>query len=249
MTEYLINTIVQDQVSVILPSGQETRNKELLEIIYTCHHLTNQINQLAKKIDPSLLEILAVNGLMTEEMLFAEDKSELTSIINNLNETDISPDRSGWSFETHDKHIDFYRFIRGVKISYLIYRDKLSSHEFKELSRLGGELSHIFSVSNHCTINIGNNSVKVYTPRQLVALVNEQAKKGLHIQRFKGLGEMNADQLWETTLDPSKRTLLQIKITDIDEIEDTISTLMGSVVEPRREFIKANALNVMNLDV
>jgi len=83
----------------------------------------------------------------------------------------------------------------------------------------------------------------------MLEIIIENGKKGLGIQRFKGLGEMNAEQLWETTLDHSKRTLLQVKVSDIDGAEEMISTLMGSVVEPRKDFINANALNVVNLDI
>ena len=83
----------------------------------------------------------------------------------------------------------------------------------------------------------------------MLEIITENGKKGLGIQRFKGLGEMNAEQLWETTLDHSKRTLLQVKVSDIDGAEEIISTLMGSVVEPRKDFINANALNVVNLDI
>ena len=86
-------------------------------------------------------------------------------------------------------------------------------------------------------------------PMALIDAVMELGRKGTTIQRYKGLGEMNPEQLWETTLDPGARALLQVRVSHADEAEDVFSTLMGEVVEPRREFIQANALKVANLDV
>ena len=83
----------------------------------------------------------------------------------------------------------------------------------------------------------------------LVDLILEKGKKGTQISRYKGLGEMNPDQLWETTLDPNSRSLVQVKIEQEINAEETFSTLMGEVVEPRRNFIQENALNVSNLDI
>ena len=90
---------------------------------------------------------------------------------------------------------------------------------------------------------------RVYGPRDLLDAVYETGRKGISLQRYKGLGEMNADQLWETTLDKNARTLLQVKIGDLGEADEIFSKLMGDVVEPRRAFIQDNALNVANLDV
>ena len=94
-----------------------------------------------------------------------------------------------------------------------------------------------------------DQSVVISGPRALLDQVFEAGRKGIALQRYKGLGEMNPDQLWETTLDPNVRSLLQVRINEAAEADDLFSRLMGEEVEPRREFIQSNALNVANLDI
>ena len=96
---------------------------------------------------------------------------------------------------------------------------------------------------------VKEKETSIASPTELFSAVLEAGRKGVTIQRYKGLGEMNPDQLWETTLDPEARTLLQVKINHADEADEIFATLMGDVVEPRRDFIQDNALKVANLDV
>ncbi|MEE9589743.1 MAG: DNA gyrase subunit B, partial [Hyphomicrobiaceae bacterium] len=99
------------------------------------------------------------------------------------------------------------------------------------------------------TLRHKENEAQIFAPTRLLEETFERGRKGISLQRYKGLGEMNAEQLWETTLDKESRTLLQVKVGELDEADDIFSKLMGDVVEPRREFIQANALSVENLDV
>jgi len=119
--------------------------------------------------------------------------------------------------------------------------------EFEELRRLASELRALGEPP--FIVVEGDKETSAHTLRQAVTQIIGQARTGLDIQRYKGLGEMNPEQLWETTMDPEKRTLLQVKIEDAYEADDIFSTLMGDEVEPRRKFIEENALNVRNLDI
>jgi DNA gyrase subunit B len=129
----------------------------------------------------------------------------------------------------------------------VIDRELVATPEFEEVHRLARDLAA--AGEPPYTLGEGETAERVPNLQQAVARVMAQARKGLEIQRYKGLGEMNPTQLWETTMDPGSRTLLQVKIEDAYEADDIFSTLMGDEVEPRRKFIEANALNVRNLDI
>jgi DNA gyrase subunit B len=129
----------------------------------------------------------------------------------------------------------------------VVDRDLLVSPEFKEVKKIFGELSHIgnppYAVEN------GEQKAQMSSIREVLNYFMEGGKKGLAIQRYKGLGEMNPGQLWETTMNPETRVLLQVRVEDAVEADEIFSTLMGDEVEPRRKFIEDNALTVKNLDI
>ena len=118
-----------------------------------------------------------------------------------------------------------------------------------EARRLGGFTDALQEVySKPATLVRKDRIAPVNGPLDLLKTILDEGEKGLSLQRYKGLGEMNPDQLWETTLDPEARTLLQVKVEDLADADDLFTKLMGDVVEPRREFIQQNALSVENLD-
>ena len=156
-----------------------------------------------------------------------------------------------WSMERSPNNITVRRAHLGVSEAWVIDASLFDLPAARSLASLKESLATAFNGKAVLEISQKVDAKKhaIHGPFALATLLLEQGRRGIAINRYKGLGEMNAEQLWETTLDPSCRTLLQIKLTHAEEAEEVFSTLMGDVVEPRREFIQANALNVVNLDV
>ena len=143
--------------------------------------------------------------------------------------------------------MSFERILRGVPERLKIDAKVISMVEASKLDAMAGKLQQIYA--RQSTLVRKEVITDITGPTGLVNAVMDVGRKGMAIQRYKGLGEMNPEQLWETTLDPDARTLLQVRISHAEAQEDIFSTLMGDVVEPRREFIQTHALEVANLDV
>ncbi len=156
-----------------------------------------------------------------------------------------------WSMERSPTNITIRRAHLGVSEACVIDASLFDLPAARSLASLKESLASAFNGKAILEISQKVDAKKhaIHGPFALATLLLEQGRRGIAINRYKGLGEMNAEQLWETTLDPSCRTLLQIKLSHAEEAEEVFSTLMGDVVEPRREFIQKNALNVVNLDV
>ena len=153
----------------------------------------------------------------------------------------------GWTGRiTQDKGIRLTRFLRGVEEVRTLDGPILRSGEARRLGGFTGELQEVYGA--HANLIRKDRVAPINGPLDLLKTILDEGEKGLSLQRYKGLGEMNPDQLWETTLDPEARTLLQVKVEDLAEADDLFTKLMGDVVEPRREFIQQNALSVENLD-
>ncbi|HEY0195205.1 MAG TPA: DNA gyrase subunit B, partial [Kofleriaceae bacterium] len=138
--------------------------------------------------------------------------------------------------------------VHGIRRQTLISSDVVRSAEFSELRRISQELRQTLASPLALTPH-GHDPQDMKNWDEIATAIEELGRKGLQIQRYKGLGEMNAEQLWETTMDPTKRNLLKVKIEEMEAADGIFTKLMGDLVEPRREFIEENALNVRNLDV
>jgi DNA gyrase subunit B len=153
----------------------------------------------------------------------------------------------GWTGEVRDGGYVFRRTLRGVAQAVVLDAAMLNSSEARKLHERTESLRDVFSAP--ATLIRRGDEAPLSGPIALYDAMAQIGRKGLTVQRYKGLGEMNAEQLWETTLDREARSLLQVRVKEAAEADDIFVKLMGDVVEPRREFIHENALNVANLDV
>jgi DNA gyrase subunit B len=246
LQDYLIASTI-NEASFISNEGKEFSGESLKELIGKVVKFLNALDHTSKKFYKPIGECLAIHGLLNLEIFSNNKKDQILKAIDVLNDSELNPDKTDWKIEVGEHEIEFFRFVRGLKESKLLTVGHIESLEFANLIKRAKELDELFKATGKLIIK--SQETKVTLPTLLLLQFVESGKKGIMVQRFKGLGEMNSEQLWETTLDPARRTLLQVRVGEVDNAEEIISTLMGSVVEPRREFIQTNALNVANLDV
>ena len=231
-------------------SGEKLIGQDLITFVESTKRANSMIKALSLKAPEKIIEQLAICGLFDTDLL--NNKVALIEAINKmaqkLDTLEAEYDR-GWKAEINaENSIVFYRVLRGVREEHIIGANILESPEGKVLNDMHNFLTDNFSNPlKLMTKSMGEK--RVDGPVTLMNAVTSAGKKGISIQRYKGLGEMNPEQLWETTLDPEARSLLQVKIDSEEEADEAFSTLMGDVVEPRKEFIQENALKVQNLDI
>jgi DNA gyrase subunit B len=247
LNNYLIEAGIEG-TSLSLQNGSQIASADLKRVVELCVQLNDLVTMPSKAIGSTLLlEQAAVAGILNVET-FAQNSSEMVKqLIERLNLIAL-PGQKTWEGQVDDQHnIVITRTIQGVEENYKLSHSLMNTAEVRQLDRLKSNLQEIFQ--GIVTFKAKDETYPLTGPLALLDLVTERGKKGFTIQRYKGLGEMNPEQLWETTLDPDVRTLLQVKIEHIDEASEIFSTLMGDVVEPRKDFIQDNALNVRNLDI
>ena len=220
-----------------------------VDIARSVANLVKPLSASRRVTSQAVIEQAAIAGALNPDIIAdAETARGAADYIARRLDFVSPPLERGWTGEpTPDGGLAFVRRIRGVRERHIIDGPLIKSAEARKLDALAAELQAVYRRPG--TFMVKDKETQIASPTELFAAVVEAGRRGVTIQRYKGLGEMNPDQLWETTLDPEARALLQVRINHADEADEIFSTLMGDVVEPRREFIQANALKVANLDV
>lgn len=234
--------------SVTLQNGSQVIGADLRRILEACVQAKEMLEIPSKLVGSSMiLEQAAIVGILNVEEFPKDPQGNIDKFIERLNLIAREGEKT-WEGQLDEaNNLIVKRVIQGVEENYRIRLSLLNTAEVRQLDRLRATLQESFQ--GLPTFKAANESQTITGPMDLLNFVMERGKKGLSVQRYKGLGEMNPEQLWETTLDPEARTLLQVKVEHLDEASEIFSTLMGDIVEPRRDFIQDNALSVRNLDV
>ncbi|SNX69688.1 DNA gyrase subunit B [Cereibacter ovatus] len=245
LDDYLIQQGVEGAV-LRLSTGEDIAGADLLRVIEGARQFRRVLEGFPTHYPRAILEQAALAGAFDPGR--ADDDLQLVAdtVAKRLDLTAAEYER-GWTGRiTQDHGIRLSRVLRGVEELRTLDGAVLRSGEARRLSQVSRETRDVYTSAARLVRK--DREQPIHGPVDLVRAVTAEGEKGLSLQRYKGLGEMNPEQLWETTLDPEARTLLQVKVEDLAEADDIFTKLMGDVVEPRREFIQQNALNVEHLD-
>ncbi|MGD9377754.1 MAG: DNA topoisomerase (ATP-hydrolyzing) subunit B [Methyloceanibacter sp.] len=248
LQDYLID---EGLVDAVLITGDDAARggADLRDIVEKARKITSILSGLHSRYPRFIVEQAAIAGVLNPEMLRnAAQAQEAANYIARRLDALADETEQGWHGEAlAEGGLRFWRELRGVMESHLIDGPFIASADALKLDQFAEHLQEVYA--KPAVLKRKDASHTVHGPSDLLGAVMETGQKGLSLQRYKGLGEMNPEQLWETTLDLETRTILQVKIKEGEDADDIFSRLMGDVVEPRREFIQENALQVANLDV
>jgi len=245
MDDYLIQQGI-DGALLRLEDGAELAGQDLARVVDEARQLKRVLDAFPNHYPQHILEQAAIAGAFVPGRVDADLQGTADKIAARLDLIATEYER-GWNGRiTQDHGIRLARILRGVEEVRRLDGPMLRSGEARKTGSFTESLQEIYGSA--ATLIRKDRSQVIFGPLDLLDSVLKEGEKGLSLQRYKGLGEMNPDQLWETTLDPDARTLLQVKVEDAAEADDLFTKLMGDVVEPRRDFIQTNALSVANLD-
>ena len=245
MEEYLIQQGV-DGAMLRQGNGEEITGQDLTRVVDMARQLKRVLEAFPTHYPRHILEQAAIAGAFVDGAVDSDLQGVADKVADRLNLIALEYER-GWQGRiTQDHGIRLARILRGVEEVRTLDGRMMRSGEAKKSGSFTQHLQDVYD--QPAKLIRKDRSQMIYGPMDLLGAILAEGEKGLSLQRYKGLGEMNPDQLWETTLDPDARTLLQVRVEDMAEADDLFTKLMGDVVEPRREFIQQNALSVENLD-
>jgi len=260
LDDYLVNAGVGTMI--LETQGGARSGEDLRTLIDHARRMRTLMGYVPRRYDPKLVEALALLGALDPELLPAQRAERAGVVAAWQGRSDPEATWSGSASEDGGYHL--VRVWRGVSDHYILDAAFVVSAEARKLHTLCAEQVDTYAAGSRLvTIKAAERAaeeeegeapadtrgVAISRPSDLLDAILAAGRKGLSIARYKGLGEMNAEQLWETTLDPTNRSLLQVTVEQADVADEIFTRLMGDVVEPRREFIQENALSVANLDV
>jgi DNA gyrase subunit B len=243
--DYLIAQGIEGAV-LQLPNGEEIAGADLARVVEGARHFKRILEAFPTHYPRRILEQAAIAGAFDPGAADTDLQGVAEDVAKRLDLVAAEYERGWMGRITQDHGIRLSRVLRGVEEIRTLDGAVLRSGEARKLSEVSQATREVYR--DPATLARKERSQLIHGPTELLKAILDEGAKGQQMQRYKGLGEMNPDQLWETTLDPDARTLLQVKINDLAEADDIFTKLMGDVVEPRREFIQANALSVENLD-
>ena len=248
LEEYRIGAGLRDAVFT-QHDGVQRAGNDLRGLVDHARTTRNLLQPLQRKLGSlDVAEQAAINGLLNLGILDnAEQIAEAARFLARKLDALSPPAERGWRGEAAGQSFVLTRTRHGVTERYELDAQLLKSAEARRLDERTAELQEVYAKPGKLVAK--DKEFVIKGPTSLIEAVLELGPKSGDIQRYKGLGEMNPEQLWETTLNPDARSLLQVRVPHAAQAEETFSTLMGDLVEPRRDFIQANALEVANLDV
>ena len=230
--------------------GKQLKNEKLVNTLNKITEVSDIFNKVPDRYEKKVLEQIAIAGCLDiNKFLGSKEKTKeaINYITKRVNVSRPDYDR-GWKGEySEEKGFIFRRELRGLEDSIILDNNLIESQLIQNLNASYSDLFQMFEQPGELLLK--SEKLKIYSPSQLLGIIQDLGKKGLSLQRYKGLGEMNPDQLWETTLNPKNRSLIQVQINDEESSKGVFEDLMGENVLPRKEFIENRADKVINLDI